>query len=187
MMSDNSTQWLQKAGEYGLQEFLDIMGELSSESTKKGLLSRLEKELVTLGIALYKSCNRCINIHSSAAKQLKASDNQISNVKQVVFFMNATPHSDNQLWNDWVANWKDFSYSRITERSQLREMVALAISVIMQNEKQIKLHLYAALHVGISIEQCFEIVPLVMLMDGAPTLSQVPRIMKIYSEYQHDH
>ena len=66
---------------------------------------------------------------------------------------------------------------------QLREMVVLAIAIVMQHEKQIKLHMTAALDVGVSIEQIFEIVPLVMLMDGAPTLSQVPMIVTCYEEY----
>jgi len=42
----------------------------------------------------------------------------------------------------------------------------------------------AALDVVISIEQIFEIVPLVMLMDSAPTLSQIPRILTCYEDYQ---
>ena len=102
-----------------------------------------------------------------------------------MFFMNASPHSDSDLWDDWVINWKDYSYSNVNERHQLREMVALAISIVMQHKKQIQLHLTATLDVGISIEQVFEIVPLVMLMDGAPTLSQIPRLLTSYEEYQN--
>ena len=186
MSNDNTTQFMQKAGEYGLQEFLEIMGELSQESTKKGLLSRQEKELITLGLALYKNCQRCISIHSSEAKRLEASDIQFCNVKKIMFFMKATPHGDGELWDDWVINWKDYSYSKINERRQLREMVALAIAIVMQHEKQIQLHLTAALDVGVSIEQVFEIVPLVMLMDGAPTLSQIPRLLMCYEQYQQN-
>ena len=186
MSNDNTTQFMQRAGEYGLQEFLEIMGELSQESTKKGLLSRQEKELITLGLALYKNCQRCISIHSSEAKRLEASDIQFCNVKKIMFFMKATPHGNGELWDDWVINWKDYSYSKINERRQLREMVALAIAIVMQHEKQIQLHLTAALDVGVSIEQIFQIVPLVMLMDGAPTLSQIPRLLMCYEQYQQN-
>ena len=174
---------MKKASNYGLQEFLEIMGELSQESTKKGLLSRVEKELITLGLALYKDCQRCISIHSHTAEKLQATDLQFGMVKKIIFFMNASPHGDSQLWQDWKENWNDYSYSKVLERRQLREMVALAIAIVMQHEKQIELHLTGALDVGISIEQIFEIVPLVMLMDGAPTLSQVPRIVACYEEY----
>ncbi len=184
MNTESSSQFMQKASNYGLQEFLEIMGELSQESTKKGLLSRQQKELITLGIALYKNCQRCINIHSKEAKSLAATELQFCHVKKVLFFMVATPHSDSDLWNDWVINWKDYSYSKINERRQLREMVALAIAIVMQHKKQIELHLIAVLDVGISIEQVFEIVPLVMLMDGAPTLSQIPRLLSCYENYQ---
>ncbi len=178
------SHFMTKAGNYGLQEFIEIMGELSQMSGRKGLLSRQQKELITLSLALYKNCQRCITIHSKEAGKLKATDLQLGHVKKVMFFMNATPHGDSNLWHDWVANWKDYSYSKIKERQQLREMVALAISIVMQHEKQINLHLTAALDVGISIEQIFEIVPLVMLMDGAPTLSQIPVILRCYEEYQ---
>ena len=98
--------------------------------------------------------------------------------------MNASPDCEGGLWKDWIENWNDYSYSRINERRQMREMVALAISIVMQHEKQIELHLTAALHVGISIEQVFEIVPLVLLMDGAPTLSQIPTIVTCYEKYK---
>ncbi len=184
MANETTSQLMQKAGSYGLQEFLEIMGELSQESTKKGLLSRQQKELITLGLALYKNCQRCITIHSDEAARLEATDIQFCNVKKVIFFMNAAPHGDSNLWDDWVNNWKDYSYSKVKERQQLREMVALAISIVMQHEKQIQLHLTAALDADISIEQIFEIVPLVMLMDGAPTLSQVPSLITGYEEYQ---
>ena len=184
MTKENMAQFMKKASNYGLQEFLEIMGELSQVSTKKGLLTRQQKELITLGLALYKNCQRCITIHSKEASRLKATELQFGHVKKVMFFMNATPHGDSNLWHDWVVNWKDYSYSKVKERRQLREMLALAISIVMQHEKQIKLHLNAALDVGISIEQIFEIVPLVMLMDGAPTLSQIPKILQCYEEYQ---
>ena len=183
MTSQTMAHFMQKAGTYGLHEFLEIMGELSQESTKKGLLSRREKELITLGIALYKNCQRCIDIHTSEARRLEATDKQFSSVKKVIFFMNATPHGNSDLWGEWVDNWQHFSYSRIKRRRKLREMVALAISIVMQHKEQIELHLKAALDVGLTIEEVFEIVPLVMLMDGAPTLSQIPRIIECYEAY----
>ena len=137
-------QFMKKASDYGLQEFMEIMGELSQESTKKGLLSRQQKELITLGLALYKNCQRCIDIHSSEATKLNATNLQFGHVKKVIFFMLASPHGDSNLWHDWVINWKDYSYSKVNERRQLREMVALAISIVMQHKKQIQLHLTAA-------------------------------------------
>ena len=57
-------------------------------------------------------------------------------------------------------------------------MIALAISIVMQHQEQITLHLRAVLKSGVSVEEVFEIVPLVMLMDGAPTLSQIPVIVQ---------
>jgi len=40
MTNEKISQFMQKASDYGLQEFMEIMGELSQGSTKKGLLSR---------------------------------------------------------------------------------------------------------------------------------------------------
>lgn len=177
---------MKKASSYGLQDFLEIMGELSQESTKKGQLTRLDKEMVTLGLALFKNCRRCIHIHNEEAMKLGATDSDISLVKKVIFFMNASPHGNSYLWKDWVENWEDFSYSKITEKQQLREMLALAVAIIMQHGKQIELHLTAVLDVGITIEQVFEVVPLVMLMDGAPTLSQIPRLVTCYEKYNKE-
>ncbi len=183
MTTDNTVSFIQKANSYGLQEFLEIMGELSQESTKKGLLSRLQKELITLGLALYKDCQRCITIHGDEALRLKASDGELCLVKKVIFFMNASPQAGKGMWGDWVDNWRQYSYSKIAERRQLREMIALAVSIVMQHEKQIELHLIAVLDLGITIEQVFEIVPLVMLMDGAPTLSQIPTLVSCYEKF----
>lgn len=76
MTNENTSQFMQKASDYGLQEFMEIMGELSQESTKKGLLSRQQKELITLGLALYKNCQRCIGIHSDEATKLNATNLQ---------------------------------------------------------------------------------------------------------------
>ena len=183
-MTNKSTQFMQKASKYGLQEYLEIMSELSQVSTKKGLLSRLQKELITYGLALYKNCQRCISIHESDANNLKATDFEFNQVKKIILFMNASPHGDSVLWDSWELNWLDFSHSKIKERQQLREMVALAISIVMQHQGQIYLHLTSALDVGITIEEIFEIVPIAMLMDGAPTLSQIPTLLTYYDEYE---
>lgn len=182
MNAQATDRFFHKAGEYGLQEFLEIMGELSQESVKKGRLSRLQKELITLGVALYKNCHRCIDIHWDAAKKLAATGHEISSIKKVILFMNAAPHGDSELWADWVESWSHYSYSKIPERQQLREMTALAIAIIKQHEKQIELHMTAALATGVTIEEIFEVVPIVLLMDGAPTLSQIPRIVACYEE-----
>lgn len=187
MVNETTEHFIKKASNYGLQDFLEIMGELSQESTKKGLLPRMEKELITLSLALYKNCRRCILIHNDEASKLGATDSDISLIKNVIFFMNASPHGNSYLWGDWVNNWKSFSYSSIAERQQLREMSALAIAVVMQHDKQIELHLTSALDAGLSIEQIFEVIPIVMLMDGAPTLSQLPRIVSHYEKYSEDH
>ena len=182
MAIDTTEQFMKKASNYGMQDFLEIMGELSQESTKKGLLSRLEKELITLGLALFKNCRRCIFIHDDEASKLGAEDGHTGLVKNVTFFMNSSPHGNSYMWKDWVNNWKSFSYSKDAERQRLREMIALAIAIVMQHDKQIELHLTGALDAGVSIEQVFEVVPIVMLMDGAPTLSQIPRLVSHYEK-----
>ena len=109
MTNKNISQFTQKASDYGLQEFMEKMGELSQESTKKRLPSRQQIELITLALALYKNYQRCIDIHSSEATKLNATNLQFCHVKQVIFFMLAAPHGDSNLWDNRVINWKDYS------------------------------------------------------------------------------
>ena len=184
-MSDFS-QTLQKASQYGLSSFLELMGELSQESIKKGALSRLQKEQITLGLALFKSCERCISIHALDAQKLGAEKTDLDLVKNVVLFLDASPHGEADLWDNWVSNWKNYSFSRKPERYQLRELIALAISIVMQHERQIECHMQAALSIGITREEIIEVLPIVMLMDGAPTLSQIPLVVKYAEKFTKD-
>lgn len=181
----NTTHFIHRAGGYGLQEFLEIVGELSQESVKKGLLSRQQKELITLGLALYKNCHRCIEIHQDAAVKLGAGESEFSLIKKTVLFMQASPHGDSATWDDWVESWAHFSFSRKKARQQLRELTALAIAIVKQHERQIKVHMCAALDTGCSIEQVFEVIPIVLLMDGAPVLSQIPRLFECVERYEN--
>lgn len=57
MTNRNISQFMQKASDYGLQEFVEIRGELYQESTKKGLPSHQQKELITSVLTLYKIVN----------------------------------------------------------------------------------------------------------------------------------
>ena len=173
---------IKKAKSYGIGEFLEILGELSQESTKKGLIGRKEKELIVLGIAYAKQCRRCINIHTEDAIKLKASNNEIEQVKKIALFLRATPHGNEDLWKSWKSSWHEFSLGKGPIGAQLRELIALAISIIKQHEKNIRFHIEGALRDGAAAEEIFEVVPLTLLMDGAPALSQVPRIVKTLEE-----
>lgn len=179
----NFPEYFREANQYGFREFLEIIGELSQESTKKGKLGRLEKELITLGLALYKNCQRCIDIHTANVEKLGATDKNKCLINNVVLFMLSCQNEKTVLYNDWIASWKRFSYSKKIEKSQLREMTALAISIVRQDHAQIRLHFHQTMKSGITIEQIFEIVSLVLLMDGAPTLSQIPVLVKSYHDF----
>ncbi|HID44347.1 MAG TPA: carboxymuconolactone decarboxylase family protein, partial [Chromatiaceae bacterium] len=94
-------QAVKQARSYGIGEFLEIIGELSQESTKKGLLSRKTKELITFGIALHKHCERCIRIHAEDAKKLGAKEKGLEQVRKISLFMRSTPEKDEHLWSTW--------------------------------------------------------------------------------------
>jgi len=179
----NFPEYFHEASHYGFQEFLEIIGELSQQSTKKGKLGRLEKELITLGLALYKNCRRCIDIHTANVEKLGATEKNKCLINNVVLFMLSCQNEKAVLHDDWVASWKRFSYSKKIEKSQLREMTALAISIVRQDHAQIRLHFHETMRTGITIEQIFEIVSLVLLMDGAPTLSQIPVLVRSYHHF----
>jgi AhpD family alkylhydroperoxidase len=181
MTTESFSSFIKKAQNYGMAEFLEIMGELAQESTKKGRLSRVTKELITLGIALHKQCNRCIQIHTTDARKLGAKKKDITQVQKIALFMKATPEKE-ELWEAWRDSWIEFSLSKGKLEHHERELIALAIGLVMRNEKQITLHAKEALKSHASPEEVFEVVPIALLMDGAPVLSQIPTVVKAVTE-----
>jgi AhpD family alkylhydroperoxidase len=175
--SDGFTESILKARSYGIEEFLEIIGEMSQQSSRKGALGRKEKELVTLGMALAKECNRCITIHSKIAKDLGAKPQEITQVQKIALFFNASPSGDSTLWHAWEDSWRDFVKIHGSIDHYVRELIALGIALIRQDKKHITLHAGSALHYGASKDQVFEVMPLALLMDGAPAVSQIPRLV----------
>lgn len=178
-MEDTFLKSLKSAKSYGLGEFLEIIGELSQESTKKGAISRQTKELITYAIALSKHCKRCIEIHEKAARQLGADDRELEQVKLVYLFIKASPEDDKDLWRSWKQSWLSFVLGRHALNHHDIELIALGIAIVRQSDRHIKLHARGALEYGASRQQVFEVMPLALLMDGAPALSQIPRLVKV--------
>lgn len=169
---------VKKARNYGIGEFLEIIGELSQESTKKGLLGRKTKELVTFGIALHKQCERCICIHADDAKRQGASEDELEQVRRIALFMRSTPGKDEHLWKSWKRSWQQFALTKGAIKPRHRELIALGISIIMQHRKHIRLHVRAARSLGHESGAVVEVMPIALLMDGAPALSQIPSLVK---------
>lgn len=157
---------LKSAKSYGLGEFLEIIGELSQESTKKGSLGRLTKELITYGIALEKQCERCIGIHQKAARKLGASDAELEQVRRTYLFMRACPNDSKALWKSWKASWRIFVLGRSALKHHELELIAAGISLVRQSKRHIELHSDNALEFGATKQQVFEVMPL--------ALSQIP-------------
>ena len=178
-MEDSFLESLKSAKSYGLGEFLEIIGELSQESTKKGAIERQTKELITYGIALSKQCKRCIGIHEKEARRLGASETQIEYVRRIYLFLNASPGDDKTLWRSWKRSWRAFVLASHDALKHAEiELVALGIALVRQSQRHIELHTEGALDYGASRQQVFEVMPLALLMDGAPALSQIPRLVK---------
>ncbi len=175
---DKFVESLTKARSYGMDEFLEIIGEIAQQSHRKGALERKEKELVTLGMALEKDCSRCINIHSKSATDLGASHQEITQVQKIALFLNASPESDTKLWKSWEDSWRDFVMIHGPIDHMVRELIALGIALIRQDRNHIFLHTRSALTHGASDTQVIEILPLALLMDGAPAISQIPHLME---------
>lgn len=173
---------MKKARAYGMEEFFEIMGELSQESTKKGHIERKCKELITLAIALSKDCHRCIEIHAADAKKMGASDDELAQVRKLVLYLNASPLEHDQLWDSWEDAWRVFVMAKGPIPHAHREMIALAVALVNQRSELIKRHVQSALDHGVSVEQVFEIMPIALLMDGAPALSQIPHLVAAITE-----
>ncbi len=178
MVDNDFIASLKRARTYGLGEFLEIIGELSQESTKKGILDRKHKELITLGIALAKDCHRCIAIHTEAAIKLGATDTEMLQVRRVALYSQASPaHHDTDLWKAWVDSWREFALSKGCVDRRCRELVGLGIALVQQNARLIEMHVKAAREFGASPAEIFEVMPIALLMDGAPALSQIPQLV----------
>lgn len=183
-MEPDFIESLKKARTYGLGEFLEIVGELSQESTKKGVIDRKRKELITLGMALAKGCHRCIQIHTEAALKLGATENELLQVRKVALFMLASPERHAELWQAWKDSWREFSLSKGCVDHRCRELVGLGIALIQQHSRLIELHTQAAIEFGATPEEVFEVMPIALLMDGAPALSQIPQLVHALEQAQ---
>lgn len=169
-----------RARHYGIGEYLELLGELSQECHRKGHLERKTKELITLGMALAKGCHRCIDIHTQTAKQLGAKNQELREVNKILLFTNASPAESNEsLWDEWKDSWSVFAGSAGTIESNHRELIALGIALVRQQKRLIELHTTAAHRSGVSAEAIFEVMPIALLMDGAPALSQIPHLVEV--------
>ena len=178
MLAPSFMDSLKKARTYGLGEFLEIIGELSQESTKKGVIDRKHKELITLGIALAKDCHRCIDIHTDAAIRMGATETEMLQVRKVALYTQASPeYRQTELWQAWAGSWRDFSLSKGCIDRRCRELVGLGIAIVKQEARLIEMHTQAAMEYGATPEEIFEVMPIALLMDGAPALSQIPQLV----------
>ena len=178
MLEPSFMDSLKKARTYGLGEFLEIIGELSQESTKKGVIDRKHKELITLGIALAKDCHRCIDIHTDAAIRLGATETEMLQVRKVALYTQASPeYRQAELWRAWADSWREFSLSKGCIDRRCRELVGLGIALVKQEARLIEMHTQAAMEYGATPEEIFEVMPIALLMDGAPALSQIPQLV----------
>lgn len=178
MADSNFLESLKTARNHGLGEFLEILSELSTECTKKGHLDRKMKELIILGIAYAKNCNRCIAIHTEAAKKLGATEFQLQQAHKVTLYTHAYPsHSkERALHIAWEDSWNLFSMSRGCEQRYCRELIGLGVALIQHNAKLINMHVHHALELGATADEVFEVMPIALMMDGTPTLSQLPHL-----------
>lgn len=178
MLAPSFMDSLKKARTYGLGEFLEIIGELSQESTKKGVIDRKHKELITLGIALAKDCHRCIDIHTDAAIRMGATETEMLQVRKVALYTQASPeYRQTELWQAWAGSWREFSLSKGCIDRRCRELVGLGIAIVKQEARLIEMHTQAAMEYGATPEEIFEVMPIALLMDGAPALSQIPQLV----------
>lgn len=86
------------------------------------------------------------------------------------------------LWKAWEDSWREFSLSRGAIEKRYRELIALGIALVKQHKRLIAWHTNAALAYGATAEELFEIVPITLLMDGAPALSQIPYLTQVIEQ-----
>jgi AhpD family alkylhydroperoxidase len=100
-------------------------------------------------------------------------------VRRVALYIQASPeHHDTDLWKAWMDSWREFSISKGCIDRRCRELVGLGIALVQQDAHLIDMHVKAAREFGASPEEIFEVMPIALLMDGAPALSQIPHLVK---------
>ncbi|MGB8240905.1 MAG: carboxymuconolactone decarboxylase family protein, partial [Azonexus sp.] len=60
----------------------------------------------------------------------------------------------------------------------------LGIALVKQDSRLIELHTEGALEHGATPEEIFEVMPIALLMDGAPALSQIPHLVYALEQAQ---
>jgi hypothetical protein len=109
MIDNDFMESLKRARTYGLGEFLEIIGELSQESTKKGILDRKHKELITLGMAL---AQRLSPLHrhphrSSNQTRRNRHRNAASTPRCPVRASQPRRSSHRRKFPNWCTRWKN--------------------------------------------------------------------------------
>jgi AhpD family alkylhydroperoxidase len=126
--TDTFKQSLTRAREYGLEEFLEIISEMSQVSTRKGIIDRKNKELITLGMALTKQCRRCIDIHTKEAIRLHVMPGELTQVRKIALFLKASPREGGEMWDSWEDSWREYVLGRGPIQHHVRELIALGIA-----------------------------------------------------------
>lgn len=108
----------------------------------------------------------------------------MNQVRKIVLFLNAAPWHDDLMWDSWESSWREFSLARGPIQHHVRELIALAIGIQQQHEGQLCLHAHEALKFGAKPEELIELLPLVLLMDGPPALSQIPLVVRAIERYE---
>ena len=65
-----------------------------------------------------------------------------------------------------------------------RVLGGLGIAIVQQDARLIELHVKGALSYNASPEEIFEVMPIALLMDGAPALSQIPQLVYALEQAQ---
>ena len=92
-------------------------------------------------------------------------------------FSRPSAPGEGALWDAWEDAWREFSLAKGPLTHKDKDMMALGGAMINQHDLQIRLHVLTALEFGCSKEEVFEVMPITLLIDDAPALSQIPRVI----------
>jgi AhpD family alkylhydroperoxidase len=128
-------------------------------------------------MALTKQCRRCIDIHTKEAIRLHVMPGELTQVRKIALFLKASPREGGEMWDSWEDSWREYVLGRGPIQHHVRELIALGIALVEQRRDHIQLHARSALDFGAPPEEIFEVMPIALLMDGAPALSQIPHLV----------
>lgn len=164
--------------------------QFDREAFKPGVLTKKEKEIIAVAIAHVIECPYCIDVHTKKAKKQGATLPELTEAVFVVAslkaglviqqLLNITDESSNRL-----KAYSNFSESTLKEgklNEKLKVIIAIAVSLVINEQKSIHTHKEYALKLGISQEEISEALFVTAALKAGGAYGHIIQLIDSYIE-----